>query len=254
MPAKRKTSSKGADEDSKENAPVKRLRTRVADSANDKENGRSKPKVVVKKAPTKTTARKNAQPKGNTQPLVMSSDVKNLTILESSNQVNTASVNSPTSTSNPERVPNVSLPEDAQSKPKKKRKAPPPVEHEGWEDIVLEGELEGEVEVYDNCDEIREKIDELRATPGFKVTRWLRQIGNINSNSFRRFMAMDGYRSGAGNITYYAAYLYFEKKRIWEGKPKSEDRLWNEDNYPDGFELRTPTEYVIVPASWVDYY
>ncbi|KIO30780.1 hypothetical protein M407DRAFT_20105 [Tulasnella calospora MUT 4182] len=253
MPTKRKTSSKGADENSKENASVKRPRTRVADLANEKENSGAKPSAGAKEAPSKTTAkRKNTKPKEDIQPLVMSSVVKNLTALEPSNQVNTVSSAPHPASSNPDQAMAASFPAEAPSKPKKKRKAPPPVEHEGWEDIILEGELEGQVEVYDNCDEIRDKIDELRATPGFKVTPWLRQIGNVNSNSFRRFMAMDGYRSGAGNITYYAAYLYFEKRRIWEGMPKSEDRLWNEENYPEGFELRTPTEYVIVPAEWAD--
>ncbi|KAG8936889.1 hypothetical protein FRC02_009979 [Tulasnella sp. 418] len=106
-------------------------------------------------------------------------------------------------------------------------------------DVELEGELEGCVPVYDDCSEIRRKIRVLQKTPGFKVSHWLKNIGNINSNSLRRFLNQSGPSTGAGNTIYYRAYIYFEKKRIFEGKTKSTKRIDNEHRYPNGFELKT---------------
>ncbi|KAF7290344.1 hypothetical protein HMN09_01292400 [Mycena chlorophos] len=106
-----------------------------------------------------------------------------------------------------------------------------------WKDIPLEGEDEGEVQVYDTPGEIRRKIRLLQKEPNFKVTHWLKDIGGINSNSFRRFMAEKDAQSGKGNGTYYAAYVYFEKRRILEGKKKTATRISNEQQM-GGFELR----------------
>lgn len=52
---------------------------------------------------------------------------------------------------------------------------------------------------------------------------------DVNSNSYRNFMKVSGADSGQGNGIYPAAYYFFEKKRIAEGKPKSKKRLDNED-------------------------
>ncbi|KAI0374288.1 hypothetical protein BV20DRAFT_1049112 [Pilatotrama ljubarskyi] len=74
-----------------------------------------------------------------------------------------------------------------------------------WRDVVLEGEEEGDVPIYDDCNEIRRKIRALQKEPNFKVTHWLKEIGNINSNSYQRFMKATGPHGGASNGTYYAA-------------------------------------------------
>ncbi|CAL1696076.1 unnamed protein product [Somion occarium] len=76
-----------------------------------------------------------------------------------------------------------------------------------WKDIELEGEDEGEVPVYDDCNEIRRKIRLLQKDPNFKITHWLKEIGDINSNSCQRFMKASGANGGASNGTYYAAYV-----------------------------------------------
>ncbi|KAF9240913.1 hypothetical protein BU15DRAFT_87479 [Melanogaster broomeanus] len=104
-------------------------------------------------------------------------------------------------------------------------------------DVVLEGEDEDEVPIYDDCNDIRRKIRGLMKTPGWKVTQWLRDIGGINSNSYRRFMKDTGATSGATNGTYVAAYIYFEKVRIFEGKKKSAKRQRMEEEYPNGLSL-----------------
>ncbi|KAH7931147.1 hypothetical protein BV22DRAFT_1027907 [Leucogyrophana mollusca] len=74
-------------------------------------------------------------------------------------------------------------------------------------------------------------------TPGWKVTQWLRDIGGINSNSYGRFMKDSGATCGATNGTYYAAYVYFEKVRIAEGKKKTAKRQRNENEHPGGLTM-----------------
>ncbi|KAJ3488471.1 hypothetical protein NLI96_g2827 [Meripilus lineatus] len=83
----------------------------------------------------------------------------------------------------------------------------------GWQDIVLVGEDE--------------------------ITHWLRDIGNINSNSYSRFMKAKGATGGASNGTYYAAYVYFEKVRILQRRKKTVKREKNEtETGPNGFPLQ----------------
>ncbi|KAI0068279.1 hypothetical protein BV25DRAFT_1911278 [Artomyces pyxidatus] len=105
-----------------------------------------------------------------------------------------------------------------------------------WQDVVLDGEEEDDVPIYDDCNEIRRKIRLLLKEPGFKITHWLKDIGGINNNSYQRFMKDTGPAAGASNGTYPAAYKYFEKRRILEGKKKTPKRIRNEEN--GGFGLR----------------
>ncbi|GBE78331.1 hypothetical protein SCP_0112160 [Sparassis crispa] len=100
--------------------------------------------------------------------------------------------------------------------------------------MQLRRRQDGDLAIYDDCNEIRRKIRLLQKTPGWKVTQWLRDIGNVNSNSYGRFMKASGPHGGAGNSTYYAAYIYFEKVRILEGKKKTAKRLRNEGEYAGG--------------------
>ncbi|KAG9018374.1 hypothetical protein FRB93_000077 [Tulasnella sp. JGI-2019a] len=113
-------------------------------------------------------------------------------------------------------------------------------------DIVLDGEEEGEVEIYDDCNDIRRKIRALEKTPGFKITHWLKELGNINSNSYRQFMKMTRPNGGAGNRLYYSAYVYFEKKRILEGKKKTPKRIQNEEGQLSGFEQQRTRNHIWV--------
>jgi len=106
-----------------------------------------------------------------------------------------------------------------------------------WRDVKLEGEDGDGIPVYDDCGEVRRKIRLLQKTPGWKVTEWLREIGGVNSNSYGRFMREKGKTDGASNGTYYGAYVYFEKVRIFEGKKKTATRRNNEMSHPNGFPL-----------------
>ncbi|KZV71417.1 hypothetical protein PENSPDRAFT_664435 [Peniophora sp. CONT] len=131
----------------------------------------------------------------------------------------------------------------AKAPPKKKTKkaaadSGPPTDADGnplaWHQIKLEGEGEGGPPIYDDCNDIRRKIRALLQEPGFKVTHWLKEIGNVNSNSYGRFMKQSGPYGGADNSTYYSAYLYFEKRRIVEGKKKTPKRLRMEKEQAGG--------------------
>ncbi|KAI0048341.1 hypothetical protein FA95DRAFT_1490931, partial [Auriscalpium vulgare] len=66
------------------------------------------------------------------------------------------------------------------------------------------------------------------------ITAWLREIGGINSNSYGRFSEEKGPHGGASNGMYEAAYIYFEKRRIFEGKKKSAKRQRNEGEHRGG--------------------
>ncbi|KAJ7169681.1 hypothetical protein C8R46DRAFT_205344 [Mycena filopes] len=106
-----------------------------------------------------------------------------------------------------------------------------------WQDVELDTNSDGTVPVFDFPGEVRRKIRLLLATPDFKVTHWLKEIGGVNSNSYGRFMKEKDKTAGAANGTFYAAYVYFEKVRIAEGKKKSAGRQKNEIDYPRGFPL-----------------
>ncbi|CDO72356.1 hypothetical protein BN946_scf184977.g53 [Trametes cinnabarina] len=105
---------------------------------------------------------------------------------------------------------------------------------QSWRDVVLDGEEEGDLPIYDDCNDIRRKIRLLLKQPNFKITHWLKEIGNINNNSYQRFMKATGPTGGAENGTYYAAYVYFEKVRIFEGKKKTAKRIRIEQERSQG--------------------
>ncbi|KII93199.1 hypothetical protein PLICRDRAFT_170979 [Plicaturopsis crispa FD-325 SS-3] len=139
---------------------------------------------------------------------------------------------------------------DAATKPKPKGKgkakdAAPAVPVK-WTEVKLDGEDEDAVPVYDDCNEVRRKIRLLQKEPNWKVTHWLKEIGGINNNSYSRFMKETGPDGGASNGTYKAAYIYFEKVRIAEGKKKTAKRSRNEIEHPNGFPLEARRRYMWV--------
>ncbi len=70
-------------------------------------------------------------------------------------------------------------------------------------------------------------------------TRFLKEIGNVASNSYSSFASMGPLKlSGASNQTYPKAYHWLEKLRIAEGVKKSKKRVRNEKEYTKGFPLR----------------
>ncbi|KAK1222053.1 hypothetical protein PQX77_015152 [Marasmius sp. AFHP31] len=100
--------------------------------------------------------------------------------------------------------------------------------------ISLPGDSEGTVEIYDSCDEIRRKINaHLRSS--ITKTQFLRDIvraaypdshtsTNIQSKQLSDFLTKKGATAGSTSKVFYAGYVYFEKKRLSEGKAKSKHR------------------------------
>ncbi|KAG3117645.1 hypothetical protein PI124_g8590 [Phytophthora idaei] len=110
---------------------------------------------------------------------------------------------------------------------------------------------DGSVAVFDDCDEIRKKINFFLGEKIMTKAAFLRALGDINSNSLRSFMNLKrGAGSGAANVVYRMAYIFFEKKRILEGGKETKKRLDNEKTQGrHGFPLRHDNgmRWVIVP-------
>ncbi|KAI2777903.1 hypothetical protein F4815DRAFT_276709 [Daldinia loculata] len=110
----------------------------------------------------------------------------------------------------------------------------PPVSVTDISNISLPGEETDSVPVYDTCDEVRKKINAHLKTPGLTAAQFCRDIyaqlrqpkGKcFQSKQLADFRGKKGANSGCTSPVFYAAYVYFEKKRIAEGKPESQHRL-----------------------------
>ncbi|KAF4040343.1 hypothetical protein GN244_ATG07538 [Phytophthora infestans] len=102
---------------------------------------------------------------------------------------------------------------------------------------IEEIELEDEnVPVYDDCDDIRQKISEFLGEKIVTQAAFLTALG-VSANNLHYFMGIRrGARSGAETVVYRKAYTFFEKKRIIEGGAKTKKRLENEERTgPKGF-------------------
>ncbi|KAI0835875.1 hypothetical protein F5Y06DRAFT_288958 [Hypoxylon sp. FL0890] len=116
--------------------------------------------------------------------------------------------------------------------------------------IHLPGEEADSVSIYDTCDEIRKKINAHLRTPGVTQAQFCRdlytqlyapKIKGIQSKQLSDFLQAKGPRTGAKSTVFYAAYVYFEKLRIAQGKPKSRHREEMEDIWchRGGFDRKT---------------
>lgn len=90
--------------------------------------------------------------------------------------------------------------------------------------------------VYDSCPQLVKKIKDFLARPGMTKKAFCTALDNLNNNSLGKFLAGKG-QDQCGNVTYRAGYVFFEKLRILEGKPKSAARRKNETEHPEGFSL-----------------
>ncbi|MCJ1422556.1 hypothetical protein MMC29_000436 [Sticta canariensis] len=120
--------------------------------------------------------------------------------------------------------------------------------------ISLPGEETESVPVYDTCDAVREAITSILSPPADPATSYVRELytkkalaeymGDITSQSLQRFRDHEGNgeMSGAEMKAYYLGYVFFEKLRVHEGRPKNEARIAAESEFGDrGRELRDPT-------------
>jgi hypothetical protein len=101
--------------------------------------------------------------------------------------------------------------------------------------------------VYDDCNQIRRKINTFLRSGRLNQTKLLKFLG-VNSNSFHRFMNQKGINGGSGNGMYTAAYDFFERLRVLEGKAKTQKRLGAEQRFgPGGRPTETQPRRFIVP-------
>ncbi|KAI0882054.1 uncharacterized protein GGS22DRAFT_196211 [Annulohypoxylon maeteangense] len=132
--------------------------------------------------------------------------------------------------------------------PGTRKAAAPPVSAVDISGVQLPGEESDEVAVYDTCDEVRRKVEEHLDTPGITAAQFCRDIyaqlsqptiKPFQSKQLNDFRNKQGSNAGCMSKVFYAAYVYFEKKRIAAGEPKSDhrvnmERIWGEKG---GFDL-----------------
>ncbi len=110
--------------------------------------------------------------------------------------------------------------------------------------VGLRGEATDNVPVFETCDMVRGRIRAFLDRPGMTQAAFLRAIAATYSDGRRlqgaqlnRFLAMKGPNSGNTSGIFYASYVFFEKMRIRDGRPKSPDRLEMERQHPAGFNV-----------------
>lgn len=111
--------------------------------------------------------------------------------------------------------------------------------------IHLDGEETDSVPVFETCDVVRRKITAHLKGPGVTQAQFCRDMHaqlrapgckSIQSKMLNDFRGKKGPLAGCTSSVYYAAYVYFERMRIAEGKPKSKHRLEMEEIHPWGAE------------------
>jgi hypothetical protein len=123
-------------------------------------------------------------------------------------------------------------------KPPKKKRSTEAVDDMKMDvsNIHLDGEEHEDVPVYDTCDEVRKKIRAFLCQDGVTQAAFLREVaktfGNgrkIQANMLNEFLGKKGPNSGNVSSIFYASYVFFEKMRIRDGKPKTAFREEMED-------------------------
>jgi hypothetical protein len=87
--------------------------------------------------------------------------------------------------------------------------------------------------IIDTCDEVRRKINAHMKKPGVVQAQFLRDIAasyrkaprKVQSTQLSKFRSKKGAWEGNTSVVFYGAYVFFEKMRIAEKKPKSKKRL-----------------------------
>lgn len=93
--------------------------------------------------------------------------------------------------------------------------------------------------IIDTCDEVRRKINAHMKKPGVVQAQFLRDIAasyqkaprKVQSTQLSKFRSKKGAWEGNTSVVFYGAYVFFEKLRIAEKKPKSKKRLEMEGIY-----------------------
>jgi hypothetical protein len=191
-------------------------------------------------------ARRASAPRAEPYPAIKPGDKpaksskKALAEKSSAEVVNKPSDPSPTEKQNPAKA--------STSKPKKASAAKPSADTSkpsSFLEVKLDGEdTEDGIPLHDTCSTIRSKINALlgkdnhkpeNGIPGqfdkagkpkpYTKAAFLRDIGGVSAGSLATFLKASKMMGGAESPVYPAAYAFFEKKRIWEGKKKTAGRL-----------------------------
>lgn len=115
--------------------------------------------------------------------------------------------------------------------------------------IELPGEATDSVPVYDTCADVRRKISAYLREPGNTQAQFCRDLyaqlhgpdrgSSLQSSQLQRFRGKSGANEGGDSKVFYAGYVFFEKKRIAEKKPKSKKRQEMENVWPNGVDRET---------------
>ncbi|KAI1451670.1 hypothetical protein F4805DRAFT_471472 [Annulohypoxylon moriforme] len=116
------------------------------------------------------------------------------------------------------------------------------------DDIELEGEDTQQAPVYDTCDEIRRKIRAYLRKPDVSQAAFCQAISKsfpdegrkVQSRQLNAFLGKKGPMSGNTSPVFYGAYVFLEKQRIKDRKPKSGMRCEMEKIHPNGVDTTDP--------------
>ncbi|TVY43941.1 hypothetical protein LOCC1_G005605 [Lachnellula occidentalis] len=127
--------------------------------------------------------------------------------------------------------------------PKKKVKKEEEAKKNDVSGIQLDGEADMAVPVYDSCDEIRKKISAYLREPQVTQAAFLREIAKtyldgrkLQSKVLNDFLSKKGASAGNTSAVFYSSYVFFEKMRLRDSKPKSKHRKEMETRHSDGFQ------------------
>lgn len=94
--------------------------------------------------------------------------------------------------------------------------------------VELPGEKDGDVDVWETCDEMRKKINAFLREPDVTQAAFLREVAKmhpdgkaIQSKQLKDFLSKKGPTAGNTSKVFYCSYVFFEKMRIKYGKPKT---------------------------------
>lgn len=120
--------------------------------------------------------------------------------------------------------------------------------------ITLDGEADQSVKVFDTCDKVRRKINRFLADhDNVTASAFCREIAKalpndrkVQSKQLNDFLAKKGPTAGNTSCVYYTAYVFFEKRRIKDRRPKDQTRTKMEEIHPDGMNTTELLNYVTV--------
>lgn len=106
---------------------------------------------------------------------------------------------------------------------------------------LLEGQAAGIVQIYDTCDDIRNEIDAHLRNHSVTKAAVAREFSKgrptgippIDPTDITKFSRRKGPLAGHSTKLFYAAYVYFERLRIKQGKDTSKKRKGMEEVHGD---------------------